>query len=1030
MPALPRPPEADAGFPAADAADTGPPTQRADAGPATPPRAAAPVPEHPLVWLVEDSPTQAALVMAQLADEYELAHFSEGHAMFEHLAVVGPPDVLLLDWLLPDLSGVEVCRAVRAQYDEAELPVLVFTADLSSSVAEALGAGANDFLRKSASARELQARMRTLARTRRLHEAARRAQATADEGRARLRRLFLQAPALVNMQRGPEHVFELAHPLMCELLGGRDPTGRPLREALPGPSGQRLLGRLDHVYATGEPFVGVEVPLGGEGEGERLFNLTYQPLRAPDGRVEGVITFGVEVTEQVSARRRAEALAAEVRAGELDLREKDERLRLALRAADVGTWDFDPASGQLRWDARSRAALGVPPGVGDAVPYATFLGAAHPDDRDRVDAAFRSALAPGGGSECDVEYRSCAPQGDLERWLAARGRAIFDAEGRPRLLGTLLDVSDRRRDEERYRFLAEASQALSPQPSEPEAVLERAVRLAVPRFAPIAVIDLADEAGGLGGPCYVAHHDPAAEGSVREWLRRHRPGGPSPALEVFRTGAARRVDAAPAALEAAAREDPHTRALLSLGPRTLLIAPLKAGGRALGVLTFASPARAFLGNDLRFVEEFALRAGVALDNARLFALARLERARAEEANRAKDEFLAAVSHELRTPLNAMLGWTHMLRAGALDEANRARALDVIERNARAQTQLIEDLLDVSRIISGKLRLRVGSVDLRAVVEAALDAVRPAAEAKRLALAFDLDPDAGPISGDADRLQQIAWNLLSNAVKFTPEGGRVTARVSRQGAHVLLRVEDSGQGIAPEFLPYVFERFRQAEAAAARRRAGLGLGLAIVKHLVEMHGGTVTAESAGEGRGAAFVVRIPPAAPREGAHAPPTPGPLALHAPAHLEGLRALVIDDEPDARDLLRSILEHCKMRVETAAGADEAFDLFRASRPDLLLSDVAMPGSDGYVLLRRVRSLPPSQGGRTPAVAVTAYARSEDRTRALLAGYNYHLPKPVDPGELIAVVANAAASLDRRAEPPSASDRPDPPHRPPGVVD
>ncbi|HEU4534446.1 MAG TPA: ATP-binding protein, partial [Polyangiaceae bacterium] len=557
---------------------------------------------------------------------------------------------------------------------------------------------------------------------------------------------------------------------------------------------------------------------------------------------------------------------------------------------------------------------------------------------------------------------------------------------------------------------------MPPQPFEPEAVLELVVRPAVPRFAPTAIVDLADAAGGLGGPSYVAHHDRDAEGSVREWLRRHRPAGPSPALAVLRTGVARRLDAASGELEAAAREDPHTRALLSLGPRTLLLAPVRVAGRALGVLTFASPARTFLGDDLAFVEELARRAAVALDNSRLFALAARERERAESANRAKDEFLAAVSHELRTPLNAILGWAHMLRAGALDERNRARALDVIERNARAQTQLIEDLLDISRIISGKLRLRVGPVDLRAVVDAALDAVRPAAEAKSLALSAEIDPDAGPLAGDADRLQQVVWNLLSNAVKVTPEGGRVRARARRDGAHVELRVEDSGGGIAPDFLPYVFERFRQAEGSSSRGRAGLGLGLAIVKNLVEMHGGTVTADSEGEGKGATFAVRIPLAGARPGRApeaaaqaAPPSEHAPAMLAPPELAGLRALVVDDEPDARDLMRSILEHCKMIVETAAGADEAFERLAASRPHLLISDVAMPGGDGYGLMRRLRALPPDQGGRTPAVAVTAYARSEDRTRALLAGYNYHLPKPIDPGELIAVVASVADSLGLR---------------------
>jgi signal transduction histidine kinase len=412
----------------------------------------------------------------------------------------------------------------------------------------------------------------------------------------------------------------------------------------------------------------------------------------------------------------------------------------------------------------------------------------------------------------------------------------------------------------------------------------------------------------------------------------------------------------------------------------------------------------------RRLHESARRAQAAAD---------VERARAEEANRAKDDFLAVVSHELRTPLNAMLGWAHILRSGDLDERNRQRALEIIERNARAQTQLIEDLLDVSRITSGKLRLRVTPVDLRAVVEAAADAVRPAAEAKALSLSTHVDPEASALAGDADRLQQVVWNLLSNAVKFTPEGGRVRARATREGGHVVLRVDDSGAGIDPEFLPYVFERFRQAEMGATRRRAGLGLGLSIVKHLVEMHGGTVSAESEGEGKGASFAVRIPlaPARPERPFHPrAPAPDPAAaLRSPPELEGLRVLVVDDEPDARDLMRSILERCKMLVETAADAEEGFYLLCSSRPDLLVSDVAMPGGDGYAFVRRVRELPSDGGGRTPAVAVTAFARSEDRTRALLAGYNHHLPKPVEPGELVAVIASVMGSLAGREAAPRA---------------
>ncbi|HEU4477465.1 MAG TPA: ATP-binding protein [Pyrinomonadaceae bacterium] len=387
--------------------------------------------------------------------------------------------------------------------------------------------------------------------------------------------------------------------------------------------------------------------------------------------------------------------------------------------------------------------------------------------------------------------------------------------------------------------------------------------------------------------------------------------------------------------------------------------------------------------------------------------------RAEDASSLKDEFLATVSHELRTPLMAVLGWTHLLRTNNLDEAGKQRALETIERNARSQQQLIEDLLDVSRIISGKLRLDVRAVAPATFIAAAVESVRPAADAKEISLEVIGEGDVSSISGDAGRLQQVVWNLLSNAIKFTPHGGHVELRCLRSGSNVEISVKDSGQGISPDFLPYVFERFRQADMKTTRVHGGLGLGLAIVRQLVELHGGTVQVASEGEGKGATFVVKLPVLPVYQNI----LPSDFMSQMKGkdsdeewadELAGLKVLVVDDEPDTCELLRSLLSKCGAEVTAANSAEEAFRLFKLGHPDVMVSDIGMPREDGYELMRKVRALPPDKGGNVPAVALTAYARAEDRLRALRAGYQMHVSKPVELAELVAIVASLGNRLKK----------------------
>ncbi|WP_017716065.1 hybrid sensor histidine kinase/response regulator [Kamptonema formosum] len=390
---------------------------------------------------------------------------------------------------------------------------------------------------------------------------------------------------------------------------------------------------------------------------------------------------------------------------------------------------------------------------------------------------------------------------------------------------------------------------------------------------------------------------------------------------------------------------------------------------------------------------------------RLLKRERAARAEAEKANRLKDEFLSTLSHELRTPLSAILGWAELLRNLKFDEATVSHALETIVRNTKSLVKLIEDILDVSRIVSGKLNLNMASVNLAPTVEAAIDSMRPAAEAKNIRLHVEIDRTVRPISGDRERLQQVIWNLLSNAIKFTPKGGRVAVTLRGAESFAEIKVTDTGAGISPDFLPYVFERFRQADSTTTRSYGGLGLGLALVRHLVELHGGTVRADSAGAGQGAMFTVRLPLAESGAGSRAPgggeKQPAPPANPAPASpLAGLRVLLVEDDADTCELIATVLEGHDARVTAVASVREALAEIERCKPDVLVSDIGMPGEDGYSLIRKLRAMEAGKEWRIPAAALTAYAKAEDRTRALSAGFQIHIPKPVEPAQLAAAVA------------------------------
>jgi len=543
-----------------------------------------------------------------------------------------------------------------------------------------------------------------------------------------------------------------------------------------------------------------------------------------------------------------------------------------------------------------------------------------------------------------------------------------------------------------------------------EATLTAVAQLAVPDIADWCAVDMADEQGRLTR-LGTAHVDPAKIEFARTLRERfpddpESPGTPS---HVFRTRQSVVISGiTDEMLQHGARSPAHLEALRTLQLHSYISVPLVANGRALGVMTFVTSEsrRTYDHEDLLVAQTVAERAAQAVDNARAYGEARA-------ANRAKDEFLATLSHELRTPINAIMGWGQILRSGIADPSKAAHAADAIVRNAAAQARLIEDLLDLSRIISGKLRLDVELVDLGSVVSAAALTIEPASQVKGLRVQTVVEDGAARVYGDRQRLQQAVWNLLSNAVKFTPRGGSVQTHVRRVGSQVEIMVSDTGEGIRPDVLPFVFDRFRQADSSSTRPHAGLGLGLAIVRHIIELHGGTVHAASDGPGTGATFHLRLPISVaatePTGAAHAHPaapaiTTGSLAVGALPDLAGTTILVVEDDADARDMVAYLLRQRHADVVACGSFDEAMREFDRRPPDVLLSDIEMPVRDGYALIAAIRGRPAAAGGDVPAAALTAYSRPEDRTASMVAGFDAHLSKPVDLHELIATVVRLRA--------------------------
>jgi len=529
-----------------------------------------------------------------------------------------------------------------------------------------------------------------------------------------------------------------------------------------------------------------------------------------------------------------------------------------------------------------------------------------------------------------------------------------------------------------------------------ELTLPRLVRLAVPALGDLCALDIVGEDGTISRAAY-AHLDATKEPLVYE-----APVGVRAAISSGRLVLVSRASEADLMTEA--QNADQLRALQQLRPQAWIVLPLTARDRVLGALTFArtESAEPYDRVDVRTAEVMARQVALALDAAGLQRESDAARNDTEAANRAKDEFLMTLSHELRNPLNAVSGWARLLDAGKLGAEQSRRAIEIILRNVNVQVRLVDDLLDMSSVVSGRMRLAVQPVNVLDVIGEALDAVRPGAEAKGIQLQSVLDSPGAQVSGDPGRLQQVVWNLLYNAVKFTPRHGRVLVKLQQVKSHVEIVVSDTGQGISAELLPYIFDRLRQGDSTRTRAHGGLGIGLALVRHIAELHGGSVFVESAGEGQGATFVVKLPlmVAGVREQAVAQAKTGPPDRPS---LVGVRILVVDDDSAAVELVQEVLGQAGGEARGAVTADEALRTLERWLPDVLVSDIEMPGEDGYTLIRKIRALSPERGGKTPAVALTAFGRPEDRIRSLMAGFNIHVSKPVDPDELTTIVASLA---------------------------
>lgn len=796
--------------------------------------------------------------------------------------------------------------------------------------------------------------------------------------------------------------------------------------ALPGFDGLTAL-EIAQNQCLDIPFIFVSASLGEELAIESLkMGATDYVLKQRLGRLVPCVERALREAQEKRDRKSAEAA----------LRESEDRLRLAIESAQLGTWDWDLITNQLTWDAGCKAMFGLPPEAETSIDI--FFEGLHPDDRDRLQQVVQHSLNPASGGSYDTEYRTIGLQDQVERWVKAKGQVYFDATGTPfRFIGTVLDVTEQRQTEA----------AIAADFRDTQLLHNLSIQLISETSIEVIYNEIVSAASSLtqadaGTFQYLDSSNElrllAADG-LSQTLIDHfgcvTASSPTSCGRALLHGERAFID-----FEASPDPDGSLKLLLDEGFIFAQSTPLiSRSGQFIGMVsTHWRRHHQLSDRELRFLDLLARQAADLIEQRqaiaerqRLLERERAAREEAERVNRIKDEFLAVLSHELRSPLNPILAWSKLLQMKKFDQTKLQQGLSTIERNVRLQTQLIDDLLDVAKILRGKLELTFVPIDLATVTRSAMEVVKAAAEAKSISLQLELQGIC-QVRGDEARLQQIVWNLLANAVKFTPRNGRVVVRLEQvsgeesgsdgateqrnHGAteqeispplpfspapssptYAQITVTDTGHGIDQDFLPYIFQSFRQADASTTRQYGGLGLGLSIVKHLVDAHGGVIRADSAGENQGATFTVQFP-------LYVDETVQP-SVKPPAatdlELAGTKILAVDDLEDARNILVTMLAHYGADVKVVTSGKEVLDDLQTFQPDVLVCDIGMPQMDGYDLIRRIRSLPTEKGGATPAIAVTAYVREEDYQRTLNSGFQRHLAKPIEPEQLILAIAD-----------------------------
>ncbi|HEY9862395.1 MAG TPA: PAS domain S-box protein [Candidatus Obscuribacterales bacterium] len=770
----------------------------------------------------------------------------------------------------------------------------------------------------------------------------------------------------------PNLTVQLWNPAAAQVFGWSETE--VLGQLLPivPPEKQEECRLLREAVVRGEVFFGVETYRHKRDGSSVVLSISAAPLYSKSGSQDsGSVDTILLILQDITERQQAEQA----------LRESEEWARLAIQVGRLGGWRLHLDTNLVEMDERMREIWGEPKDT-VMVPLPKVIERMHPDDRERVTSAVSDAIAPQSLGTYEIEYRIVWNDG-TERWVSANGQVQFEGEGKLRqpidFFGTAIDITERMRGENERK---QAEEALRNSAQRLSVALTAAKLGDWSWDAATDIVTFSEQAAEVFG---------IPSGPYMTWTQMqtllHVEDRDRTRLQVER------------AIAEHSDYDVEYRVIHPDGTQRWVAAKGRAqydsSGQVLGMLGV--------------VQDITHRKQAEAERERLLVREQVAREEAETANRIKDEFLAVLSHELRSPLNPILGWAKLLRSRKLDEKTVDRALETIERNAALQTQLIGDLLDVSRILQGKLSLNIAPVDLAATITAAMETVRLAAEAKSIQIHTLFDGDIRRIAGDSARLQQVIWNLLSNAVKFTPEGGKVNIQLQYVGSHAQITVSDTGKGISPDFLPYVFDYFRQADSATTRKFGGLGLGLAIVRYLVELHGGTIKVESLGEGQGATFTVWLPLMKQAALVDQNPVNALTDVATTSPLMGWRILLVDDDSDTRDYLTFVLEQAGATVSVATSAAEALQALGRSIPNILLSDIGMPEMDGYTLMRQIRSRPPEQGGEIVAIALTAYAGEMNQQQALSAGFQQHLAKPVEPEILLQTITSLCAANTSR---------------------